>query len=160
MHGWVKIAALRAVCQAWSMGRAGADGHEVELPLAAVTIELEYADDEEEMFGEGRNPDVIWALRGGERIGYVQFYIFNSLSELEEEIEPGRYGWKVEGPFFRPDEQDGAILYFADIMIQPEHRASGVYERLVQEVEATGFPVYACFTNSRLAERWRHRHRP
>lgn len=126
-----------------------------------IMIEFEYADEDEFSFdGSSGEPDVIWAYRDGEQAGYVQFYVFGSRDELEAEIEPDRYGWTVEGPFFQPDEHTGSVLYMADILVKPEHRGSGVYDRLVGEVEKMAFATYCCFTNDRLAERWRRLHQP
>jgi hypothetical protein len=77
-----------------------------------ILIEFEYTDDEYEFsFDEtSGDPDVVWAYRDGEQVGYVQFYAFESLDELVAEIETERYGWTVAGPFFQPDTRSGAVL--------------------------------------------------
>jgi hypothetical protein len=127
--------------------------------MGEITIEYEYADEQDEFSFEGPDPDVIWAVRDGEQIGYVQFYLFDDLDDLDAEITPEKYGWTVEGPFFHPDERNGQICYMAMVEILSEHRGSGAYDKLVAELEQMRFPVYACFMNTRLRERWLRLHR-
>lgn len=124
--------------------------------MSKLQVEFEYAEEDE--FALERNPDVIWVLAAGEKVGYIQFYLFDDQDDLFEEIDPERYGWTLEGPFLHADEESGSICYLANINVLEAHRGSGVYPLLVRQLEQMGFPVYACFTNGRLAARWRSQH--